>query len=671
MLISNHKRNRGLLPGLLAAFALLAGCGGGSSDEAAAQPDQPLAVSYQIQPAVKQLTSAEQAQVDSSRSDYVELAQGLALKAGDVVITSTDTFKLGDPLPTTNVGMVRYARVQPAMPEVFSSLVLDGSYTGFSGVTQAAATAGGREGKQGVEIKRCDLGRSVAGLAGGGCDYQVEVDGAALVIEGQTGIGFEMKFKAMDLVLRKGTGSMAAAIDSKLELKVSAASQGLADSGRKACSVSGALGPLQRRLGSFTIPTQLPGLTIQVPVCVFLEGESVVSGTLYSLEASQRFDVQFNEGSGTVTAGPTGNGPTELGKPSSVWSMAPLKAGATAFQPVEGAASITGGVQVSAEIAFLKRGWTGAQMELTASVNGQAKYAPAKIKEPKSVAAILDSRFYCIQAAASADLALSAFAAVPAWFWQDKEDPAAAGVARLAAVNLWKGDLRSIGNCDFKVKTAVDITVVPAQPSRDKLFKVVVRRDDAEADLLWGDRAPVGDVTLTDPDGAVICTAAIVDGKGECSHRYAAPPRTDHVIGAFVGDQIHYADSAPTGQVAVQVGVDGVSWTATRTEDDGCDEDGVTTVGGAGAAVAGRPGIYTTTLEGGTQAEFSVPGSTSVTFSYPDGEGTTTETVTASFGPFDELRGFGPFSAGGGYTWVGTNGGTCSATYSMSGTYTY
>ena len=665
------KLRRWKLGGALLAGMLVSACGGGS-DEAKEVVAQPLSVSYQVQPAVRQLSAAEQVQVDLSQPDHVELATALAAKTGDVIVSGDTAFKLGAAVAPTGSGKLRFVREQPSLQELFTSLVLDGEFNGL----EVPATAAGDSRPRALSSTRAlDLQSKcqradVDGLGGASCSFEQSLGNTPLSFKGSAGVGIAARFSKWDLIVNSGAGTISLSATTTAEVVSSFSDEAKEADKVGKCRASGATSAGQFRAAVFSIPTSIPGFSIAVPMCLYLSAQTSLDGKLFAYTGARRIDIAVGGGEAPRIV----NAAVPAGTSSGIANTATFGVGGTQddqlkLVPVELDTQIEAGIQVGLEPTAFRISFAGLESKTAITASGKARFAGAVIGKLDSVNTLSTARLYCLDIGVRGHTSLTGFVETPA-LWKRSTDVAATLGYEFGTWPLFETEPRKIGNCDFKVRTEVAVSATPAEASLTKVFDVQVIRNDPDAGKLWEDLDPTGAVTVRDATGKALCVAALsTQGKGKCTHKYLLPARVEMVKADYAGDA-HYDKTDKSNAASVTIDLGAIVYSGESVGTGSCNDSNVTSAIGGSLVPTDTLGVKRFSVND-NEYLINVPGTTSATLSYPEAEGSTTETVNVSFSA-PTAEGSGTFGGGGSYTYTNQAGTfSCAGSYTFTGTYSY
>jgi hypothetical protein len=666
---------RRLRPFALAGLAalVLAACGGGGGEDAPSA-STPLTVTTEYAAGVRQLTPEQQAQATLDVDGSLAAPAALALKEGDVVVVQGTAVKLGAALAPAADGRARFATSTPRLEELFASLELDGQYSGFDSIE---ANDGTREKARGaaqkVGVTGCPFTNGIGGLSGVKCTFEAKTETSPVEATGTLAVGFSADLRKWNVIRNTGSGTFSVALETAVDIgmKMSAETASTFDSSCTSVGPWAANGRV--RLTSLTVPTSLPGITLQVPVCVAFAGKAELVGGLVKLDDKLRLDVAVGNGQAprlASTAPSAGSSGTRAADPGTDWTLKGDLSRQRSVLPVRAETTADFALEASLEVNAFKLASAGVGATLKGGGAATGEIAGVVIDVTRPLSAVATNALYCLTLRPTASVSARAYTAFPAF------SLFGAGASQtsvpLVDVNLLQGrdDLAlQAGKCDLKADTAVTIaSALPAEPSLTKTFNVRVRKNDPLVGNLWDDRFPRGSVTLKTLNGADVCTAVLDTlGNGSCSHTFGGPARNETVVAHYEGNEYYRVSDSGGTRVAVDFG--SLTYQITLTDTGTCDDSNFTAPQ-SGAIVQGTTLGKRTLVLGDRSFEINFPGSTTIQATYEDGvDGHTSETASFTISP--PSPGItGTVTGGGSYAFTpGTVGTACSGSYTFSGTY--
>lgn len=288
------------------------------------------------------------------------------------------------------------------------------------------------------------------------------------------------------------------------------------------------------RLFTLSIPTSLPTVFVNVPICVAFEAKAGIEGTLFKLSDKGRIDIKVGDGAAPrITQGAPADSATRLSDDSAIW--APISSAdsklSVAMVSVDARASLA--AEVAVEVSGLGVVATGLSNSFRGTAFANGEVAPAVAEIPTSILEMKASPLYCLDVGVTANYELTAYASLPALKFLFAQGDTV--TKKLFEAELWKQSGK-VGTCDVKVATSATIYSDEQNPGQLSTLHVSVAKSDVASQKLWDALAVTGIVDVMNEAGVVCSFTLDANGLGSCSHDFGPEPHAEYLTATYRGD---------------------------------------------------------------------------------------------------------------------------------------
>lgn len=524
---------------LLLLSAMATACGDATDQSSGADGDPTpngVSVDVVLAPGTRVLSATEAQGLRSIDEVRIEAPTALGLTSGQTLLTAERAYVLGDRTAASGPGFDAFSVRPPRLAEIYQSLKLNGRATSGS----ASATFDDRMQRLSMSrrlgLNPCVLKNDIAGLSGYSCSFEFESDAYPVVkLDGSVGAAADLEFRGWDAITNTGSGSLRLGFAGEVAYKLKNENRAHSLENDVCSSDRAQVAGGRVRLGTIRIPTNLPGVSVNIPICLAFDAKFGVEGTILQLKESTLIDIEVgNNSPPRLRSSPAFSASSPQPATEQQWRVfaddqARLS---TALVGIQAEANLA--IEVSLEIQALGVSAVGLSNAFSGGVEVGGTVTPATLSLLSSLNSIRAAPEYCLTIAALAKYELTAYASVPALrFFQDGNPVT---TRKIAELEIWRSSA-PLGTCDTRVDSSVSARSFPTSGTAAQLVATVTKSDPT-ALRLWDDKIATGVVEFLDENGVRLCSATVSTSTGEarCIRDFGTPERAVTVSARYLGD---------------------------------------------------------------------------------------------------------------------------------------